>query len=307
MEEPSRSPLYEAQNAQRYERQLLIREYEESYSCRLAVVIDTFFSRSITLFEEVLYDADPEQPLHVLLSTPGGDGETALRLIRQAQFRCSELTVIVPDQAKSAGTLFALGADKIFMGPTSDLGPVDPQFLLSGSLAAGKAIIAAVEEAERRVQENPRTYPLHASLLGDITALMVQQARDALERAEGQLHEALACVSSRTEDAIKQMVADLRGPLLDDSQSHGATISTREAIDLGLPVEEASPANRRWKHLWRLWAKYAALNAEYVYEGTRASHVKPYEPAHPYWREPTPAARDPRAASNIMQACCVTQ
>ena len=62
MEEPSRSPLYEAQNAQRYERQLLIREYEESYSCRLAVVIDTFFSRSITLFEEVLYDADPEQP-----------------------------------------------------------------------------------------------------------------------------------------------------------------------------------------------------------------------------------------------------
>ena len=34
-----------------------------------------------------------------MLSTPGGDGETAIRLIRQAQSRCRELTVIVPDQA----------------------------------------------------------------------------------------------------------------------------------------------------------------------------------------------------------------
>ena len=34
------------------------------------------------------------------------------------------------------------------MGPTSDLGPIDPQFpLADGSLAAGKAIIAAVEVA----------------------------------------------------------------------------------------------------------------------------------------------------------------
>lgn len=74
----SRSPLYEAQNAQRYERQFLIREYEEEYNCRFAVLVDTLFSRSITLFEEVLYDADPVQPLHVMLSTPGGDGETAL-------------------------------------------------------------------------------------------------------------------------------------------------------------------------------------------------------------------------------------
>lgn len=219
-----RSPLYEAQNSSRYERQQLIRGYQDAYACRLVVIKDVLFSRSITLFEEALYDAKPSEDLHVLLSTPGGDGETALRLIRQAQSRCNELTVIVPDQAKSAGTLFALGADHIYMGPTSDLGPIDPQFMLSGSLAAGKAIIAAVEEAERRVQENPQTYPLHASLLGDITALMVQQARDALKRTDGQLREALACVTGRTDECVDEMASTLRGPLLDDSQSHGAAV-----------------------------------------------------------------------------------
>ena len=78
--------------------------------------MDYLFPASITLFEETLFDADPNQDLHVMLYTLGGDGETALRLVRQAQSRCKNLTVIVPDQAKSAGTLFVLGADRIFMG-----------------------------------------------------------------------------------------------------------------------------------------------------------------------------------------------
>ncbi len=181
--------------------------------------------------------------------------------------------MVVPDQAKSAGTLFALGADRIYMGPTSDLGPVDPQFMLSGSLAAAKAIIAAVEEAERRVQDNPQTYPLHASLLGDITGLMVQQARDALERADAQLREALACVDSRSSAVVDKTVATLRGPLLDDSPSHGAVISSKAAKSPGLPVDEADPSDPRWQAVWRLWTKYVALGAEFVYEGQTASHI----------------------------------
>ena len=123
------SPLYEAHNALRYERQALIRRYQEAHRCRLVVVADILVPNSVTLFEETIHDADPSEDLHVMLATPGGDGETAIRLVRQAQSRCKALTVIVPDQAKSAGTLFVLGADHIYMGPTSDLGPVDPQFL----------------------------------------------------------------------------------------------------------------------------------------------------------------------------------
>lgn len=98
---PARSPFYEARHAPRYERQQLIRDYQEAYRCRLVVLIDTLFPDSVTLFEETLHDADPEQDLHVMLATPGGDGETAIRLARQAQSRCRELTVVVPDQAIS--------------------------------------------------------------------------------------------------------------------------------------------------------------------------------------------------------------
>ena len=277
-----RTPLYEAHHAPRYERQALIRQYQDTYSCRLVVMVDYLFSHSVTLFEETLFDANPDENLHVMLCTLGGDGETALRLVRQAQSRCRELTVIVPDQAKSAGTLFVLGADRVLMGPTSDLGPIDPQFRLpSGAFASGKAIIAAVEDAEQRIQANPETYPLHASLLNDITALLVQQAKDAIARTDDQLKEALACVEGRDESQITALASKLREPLIEKPQSHGTAISVRHAKKLGLPVEEASGSDAQWQSIWRMWAKYAALNAQAVYEGQTASQIFSQPPPAP--------------------------
>ena len=272
---PARSPLYEARHAPRYERQNLIRDYQQAHQCRLVVLIDALFPESITLFEETLYDADPSQDLHVMLATPGGDGETAIRLVRQAQSRCKELTVIVPDRAKSAGTLFVLGAHRILMGPTSDLGPVDPQFPLpDGSLVAGKAIIAAVEDAEQRIQANPATYPLYASLLSDVTALMVQQARDGIARTGDQLREALASQPDRSDDDIRALASTLRAPLIGEPQSHGAIISAMDATRFGLPVENVDPGGDQWQAIWRIWTKYVALGpvgSVRVYEGQSAS------------------------------------
>ena len=219
----ARSPLYEASHSDRYQRQALIREYQEKHHCRLVVVRDALFPRSIPLLEETVFDANPEEDLHLILVTQGGDGETALRLIRQIQARCRGFTVIVPDQAKSAGTLLVLGAHHIYMGPTSDLGPVDPQFLLAdGSLASARAIIAAVERAEASVQQNPGTYPLHASLLDPVTALMVEQARDQLARTDDLVREALASVPDRSEDDVTALFDSLKDPLIEASRSHGA-------------------------------------------------------------------------------------
>jgi len=129
--------------------------------CRLVVLIDAIFADSITFFEELLVDADPDEDLHLLLDTPGGDGEAAIRIVRSAQARCRELTVIVPNQAKSAGTILALGAHHILMGPTSDLGPIDPQFQQPSrqGLFSAKDLIAAVDQAEKAIAAKPGYLP----------------------------------------------------------------------------------------------------------------------------------------------------
>jgi ClpP class serine protease len=64
--------------------------------------------------------------------------------------------VIVPDFAKSAATLMAIGAHRILMGPASDLGPIDPQFQFpDGSLVAAKDVIAAVDDATKEGPSRP--------------------------------------------------------------------------------------------------------------------------------------------------------
>jgi membrane-bound ClpP family serine protease len=144
---PSQSPLFHAEHAERYQRQAAIRNYQETHHCRLIVVIDVLFPTSIAPLEELLYNADPSLDLHLILVSPGGDGETAVRMVRSIQARCKELTVIVPDIAKSAATILCLGAHRILMGPTSDLGPVDPQFPLPGApgYVSAKDMIAGGE------------------------------------------------------------------------------------------------------------------------------------------------------------------
>lgn len=275
VEFPSQSPLFHAQHSERYERQRLIRKYQELFNCRFVVLVDTIFPASITFFEELIAGADPEQDLHLLLDTPGGDGESAIRLARSAQARCKELTIIVPNQAKSAGTLFGMGAHHILMGPTSDLGPVDPQFQSQdGSLYSAKDLIAAVDHAEESMAENPESYPLHVSLLADVTAVMVQQARSALDRSGDLVLEALASHPGRTEDDVKNIAEAVSKSLIDLPKDHGAVFDAKDAEEAGLPVIHADPDGDQWKMIWHLWAKYFTMYSRVV-EGEYASQVAP--------------------------------
>ena len=269
------TPLYEAQHTSRYERQSLIRDYQSRHGCSLIVVSDAIFGHSVVYFEELLQGLSPDKDLHIMLNSPGGDGETAVRLVRSAQARCKELVVVLPDQAKSAATLFALGANRILMGPFSDLGPVDPQLQLQGrnQLIAAKDIIAAVDEATAKVQASPETYALWASLLSDVTAIMVQQAKSALARSNDLLAEAIASNRVRTKEQCKSLAQALEEPLIKKPQSHAALFSADDARHCGLPVEDLDPTGEHWQAVWRLWSRYLMIPGRSIYEGERASQI----------------------------------
>lgn len=272
-----RTPLFKAQHSARYDRQALISQYQELTGARLIVMIDQIFHHGVTLLEELVADADPHQPLHLMLSTPGGDGEVAVRLLRLLQSRCSELTIVVPDMAKSAGTIMCLGADCILMAPMSDLGPVDPQFLVGDRLVGAKEIDRAVASAEARIGEAPDSYPLYAGLLADVNMIMVEQARSAMSRSYDLIKEALEC-AGRQQSAVTALADALRGPLIDEATNHGATVGPTKAKDLGLPVVEADPSSEQWRLIWALWTRYFQMNAWpagrlSVYEGRYASQV----------------------------------
>lgn len=274
---PSQSPLFHAQNAARYDRQQMIRTYQDTFGCRLIVMIDQVFPDSVGFLEDLIYDADPAQDMHLLLDSPGGDGETAIRLIRSMQARCRELTVVIPDQAKSAATLLALGAHHILMGPTSDLGPIDPQFRIPRGdrfdLVAAKDIIEAVERAEAAVAAEPATYPLHAALLADVTGLMAAEARSAIARTDDLLAECLSSCTGRSPAKIEALTRALHEPLIEAPKSHAAVFGYDAAQDAGLPVRYVEPRSPQWQLIWRLFMRYQTVPHNGVYEGLYASQV----------------------------------
>lgn len=65
------------------------------------------------------------QRLDLLLYARGGVTEVCWRLLNLLREYCDHLGVIVANRAQGAGSLLALGADEIVMGPLSELGGVE--------------------------------------------------------------------------------------------------------------------------------------------------------------------------------------
>jgi hypothetical protein len=63
----------------------------------------------------------------VLLESPGGIPAHAFRIARLFQRRLRRFIVLVPQYAKSAATLLALGANQLILGRDAELGPLDLQ------------------------------------------------------------------------------------------------------------------------------------------------------------------------------------
>lgn len=84
------------------------------------------------MLEGLLQKCDLSGGFYLLLSSPGGDGLAAERIINicRSYSDTGEYGVIVPGKAKSAATMICLGASEIMMGNTSELGPVDPQIVI---------------------------------------------------------------------------------------------------------------------------------------------------------------------------------
>jgi len=64
--------------------------------------------------------------IDLLVYTRGGDVNTPWPLINTIRNFADEVNVLVPVHCHSAGTLIALGADKIVMTKTATLSPIDP-------------------------------------------------------------------------------------------------------------------------------------------------------------------------------------
>ena len=116
-------------------RQKLIESLEKQLR-RTVVTYFTSFNKPVSIsdddadiIEDILRSSDTSSGITLLISSPGGDGLAAERIVNllRSYSGTGEYRAMVPGKAKSAATMICFGSSQIFMGPSSELGPVDPQ------------------------------------------------------------------------------------------------------------------------------------------------------------------------------------
>lgn len=89
----------------------------------------------------------PHNPI-VIIHSAGGLGDGAFKTVRLLQDRCGRYTALVPECAKSAATLIAIGATAIWTGEFGELGPIDAQ-IMDYDIGEHKSALEVVQAVER--------------------------------------------------------------------------------------------------------------------------------------------------------------
>lgn len=90
-------------------------------------VDDETFRMFRDLTWELRGDEESRARLAIFLNTDGGSAEIVERVVDIIRRYYEEVYFVIPDFAMSAGTIFCMSGDKIFMDYSSSLGPIDPQ------------------------------------------------------------------------------------------------------------------------------------------------------------------------------------
>ena len=283
----TRTPLYEAYHSARYERQELIRQIQARTKRRLICYVSgdgRRIDRDDTMpFADLLYSVSPGEDVEIMLHTLGGSVDAAEKLMRLVRSRVSdgEIYIVVPEYAKSAGTLMILGADCVVMSDTSELGPIDPQRVFYDSHGTGRwqpvqNYLDAYEEHRKKVSEDPNNVASQI-MLGKLDSEIVKLCETERDRARQSAEYLLKMGMFRLrKDSNLTKTVEL---LLDTNlwRSHGQMISWQEVhdVELGLIVEYLDPHLDPWLQYWKLYClqRLAVRGNEKLYESDCVSLV----------------------------------
>ena len=258
-----RTPLYGASNAPRYQRQDIIRRIQVRTNRNLICYVSGNRARidwdDTVAFVDLLYNIPHGSSVDLLLHTFGGNLDAAEKLIRlvRRQVGEAEFRIIVPDMAKSAGTLMVLGADRVVMSDASELGPIDPQV----ELADGNGLVRphsvqhyldAFEEHYGALRDDPDNAAASV-LLSKIDPATVKLFQAIMDRAR-QSAEELLKIGMYSDGGSWTVTSEA---LLDTKRwlSHSQMISWEDAKNpnVGLIVEHYDQSCDLWQDYWELY------------------------------------------------------
>ena len=223
--------------------------------CYVGQIHPFYFKRFRNFIEDVKEKSERTNgALTVLLGTPGGSVETTERMVDVVRKHYSTINFIVPDAAMSAGTIFCMSGDKIFMDYTSSLGPIDPQVLASDNsgYVAALGYLDKVQELSAKDNLMPADVVFLKSL--DLARLaLFEQAKDlSVDLLKKWLvqykfkdwthHRTTEAGAAVTEEEKQTRAEEIAKALADNNRwhSHGRALGVEKLAALRLEIEDYS-------------------------------------------------------------------
>jgi hypothetical protein len=212
----------------------------------------------------------------LILHSPGGSPEAAEAIVAVLRSQFTNVRVLVPVMAKSAATMIALSANTILMPISAELGPIDPQFLLSDGrggqrMTPAQAIIDDVERARQAVINQKPDHPVWLVQIQSQPPGLYQQALNAVELSKKLVGGWLTQYMFAGEwDAVSKSDA-IVNYLGNHNQflSHGRRVTISDLATLGAKIQDITQVDRvLWQFLEELW--YAV---EHTFQGSQAVKI----------------------------------
>ena len=169
--------------------------------------------------------------LTILLDTRGGLVGSVEKSVRVIRHHYESVNFIVPSQAMSAGTLFALSGDKIYMNYYSQLGPIDPQLVVGGKLVP---VLGYLEKYEELNEKSRR---------GTLTELEGALAREQLALVDLHQYEQ---ARDRSIELVKEWLSTFKFKNWDKTESKGAVVTLGMKQKRAEEIAQALNDTKRW-------------------------------------------------------------
>jgi len=193
----------------------------------------------IPVFYQTLKSNRNGKKLDLLLYTAGGQVDAPWPIINLLREYYTEIYTIVPSRALSAGTLMALGTDKIGMSPMAALSPVDPQLQVKHE-GREEVVVAGIEDIYG-----------YYDLLKDVLKLDDKGRAEGLKILSSRIHPEILGKCTRLRKEIRivatnllklhmedaERISNIVNQLVEELPSHQYIINRGEAKRIGLPIE----------------------------------------------------------------------
>ena len=203
--------------------------------------------------------------ISLFLYTSGGDMLAPIRIVKLIRNHCDTFEVLVPYKAHSAGTLVALGADRIVMGKLGELTPVDPTtghpFNPQNPANSHQRLEVSVEDLNSYFLFAKEKAGVQADQMADVYKMLVEKlhplsignAYRAYRMAKLLTERLLSLHMDKTRKSqeIKKIINEITG----DITIHAYPIDRDEAKELGLKID--TPKASVEQLIWQLYEEYA--------------------------------------------------